>query len=325
MKKKVILMMLAAILAVMPMLTACGGSRPADTGDGGEAANDYAALTLDNYGREITIEKLPQKVLTLGPNCSELFVALGLGDKIIGNTLDNHSRGPLPEYADAYSKIPELNYTSATREAVVSSGADFIYGIDWEFGGEGLDVDELAQYGMTTYMNSATTLDQIYQEITDLGKIFQIEDRAKAFIDDQKVRIKEVEDKVKDQTPVKVLVYDSGGEGVFTCTGTNFETLLIEKAGGKNVFDDITEKQWTTVSYEEVLKRNPDIILIHDYDSPSLEEKIAAIKSDPALAQLDCVKNERFAVITLESVLPGDRMAYSVESLSKTFYPTLFQ
>ncbi|MDF3003109.1 MAG: ABC-type Fe3+-hydroxamate transport system, periplasmic component [Bacillota bacterium] len=314
-------MLLAAVLAMMPVLTACGGSSPADTGDGGEAANDYAAVTLDNYGREITIEKLPQKVLTLGPNCSELFVALGLGDKIIGNTLDNHSRGPLPEYEEAYSKIPELNYTSATREAVVSSGADFIYGIDWEFGGEGLDVDELAQYGMTTYKNSATTLDQIYQEITDLGMIFQIEDRAKAFVDDQKARIDTVEDKVKDQTPVKVLVYDSGGEGVFTCTGTNFETLLIEKAGGKNVFDDITEKQWTTVSYEEVLKRNPDIILIHDYDSPSLGEKIDAIKSDPALAQLDCVKKERFAVITLESVLPGDRMAYTVESLAKAFYP----
>ena len=31
-------------------------------------------------------------------------------------------------------------------------------------------------------------------------------------------------------------------------------------------------------SYEEVLKRNPDIIIIHDYDSPSVEEKIAEIK-----------------------------------------------
>lgn len=325
MKKKVILILLAAVLAVMPMLTACGESAPVNEGNSGEEANDYAALTLDNYGREIVVEKLPQKVLTLGPNCSELFVALGLGDKIIGNTLDNHSRGPLPEYKEAYSKIPELNYTSATREAVVSSGADFIYGIDWEFGGEGLDVEELEQYGMTTYMNSATTLEQIYQEITDLGKIFQVEDRAKAFIEDQKARIAAVKDKVKDQTPVKVLVYDSGGEGVFTCTGINFETLLITKAGGKNVFDDITEKQWTTVSYEEVLKRNPDVILIHDYDSPSLEEKIAAIKSDPALAQLDCVQNERFAVITLESVLPGDRMAYTVESLSKAFYPDLLQ
>ena len=91
------------------------------------------------------------------------------------------------------------------------------------------------------------------------------------------------------------------------------------------MFDDITDKQWVTVSYEEVLKRNPDIIIIHDYDSPSVEEKIRAIKSDSILSRLDCVKNERFGVIALESVLPGSRMAYAVETLSQSFYPELFK
>lgn len=326
MRKRVLHIFLAAVLAMMPLLLAgCSSNNAQGEDNAAVAEKDYESVTIDNYGREIVIEKMPQKVLTLGPNCSELFIALGLGDYIIGNTLDNHSRGPLPEYAEAYAKIPELNYSSATREAVVSSGADFVYGIDWEFGKEGLDIEELAQYGMTTYINSAATLEQIYQEITDIGKIFKIEDRANEFIEDQKARIAAVEEKVKGQTPVKVLVYDSGGEGVFTCGGSNFETLLIGKAGGKNVFDDITDKQWTTVSYEEVLKREPDIILIHDYDSPSVEEKIAAIKSDPALSQLDCVKNEKFGIITLESVLPGDRMAYTVEMLAKTFYTDLFK
>lgn len=55
-----------------------------------------------------------------------------------------------------------------------------------------------------------------------------------------------------------------------------------------------------------------------------MEEKIAEIKANPTLSQLDCVKNERFAVISLESVLPGDRMAYAVESLAADFYPQLY-
>lgn len=325
MKKKTLSIFIATSLIALSLLSGCNKTTETKTDENAANESGYETMNFTNYGRDISISSMPQKVLTLGPNCSELFVALGLGDKIIGNSLDNHSRGPLPEYKEAYDKIPELNYTSATREAVISSGADFIYGIDWEFGKEGLDIDELNGYGITTYMNSATTLEQIYQEIEDIGKIFKVEDNAKAFIDDQKARIENVESKVKDQTPLKVLVYDSGGDGVFTCGGTNFETLLIQKAGGKNVFDDITDKQWTTVSYEEVLKRNPDIILIHDYDSPSVEEKIAAIKKDPALSQLDCVKNEKFAIITLESVLPGDRMAYTVESLSKNFYPEIFK
>ncbi|WP_368657940.1 ABC transporter substrate-binding protein [Metabacillus halosaccharovorans] len=293
--------------------------------DSEENTSNYETLTFDNYGREVEITEKPQNVLTLGPNSTELFVALGLTDYVIGNSLDNHSRGPLPKYEDEYKKIPELTYGSATREAVTTSGADFIYGIDWEFGGEGLDVEELESFGIKTYMNSATTLEEIYQEIHDIGKIFEIEDAATGFVTDQKARIASVQEKVSSQEPVNVLVYDSGGDGVFTAGGTNFETLLIELAGGKNVFDDITDKQWTTVSYEEVLARQPDVIVVHDYDAPSLEQKIEDIKNDPALSQLDSVKNERFVSITLESVLPGNRMAYAVETLAKGFYPEKFE
>ena len=66
------------------------------------------------------------------------------------------------------------------------------------------------------------------------------------------------------------------------------------------------------------------MILIHDYDSPSVEEKIAEIKANKVLSQLDCVKNERFVIIDLESVLPGNRMAYAVELLAKGLYPNKF-
>lgn len=289
-----------------------------------ESGDGAYPMTFDNYGRTVTVTSKPEKVLTLGPNCTELFVALGLRDYIVGTSLANHSRGPLPEYEDQYVDMPELNYGSATREAVISSGADFIYGIDWEFGGNGLDIDELESYGMTVYMNSATTLEQQYQEILDIGKIFGIEEVAEAYVADQKARIQAVRDKIKGLEVPKVLVYDSGNNGVFTCSGINFESLLISLAGGKNIFDDLAEKQWVTVSYEEVLARNPDIILIHDYDSPSVEEKIVEIKANDVLSQLECVKNERFATITLESVLPGNRMAYAVESLAKAFYPEVF-
>ena len=89
-------------------------------------AADYAPVTVDDYGRKVTVTAMPQKVLTFGPNCTELFIALGLGGKIAGNTLDNHSRGPLPEYAAEYARVPELNYGSATREAALTSGKHMV-------------------------------------------------------------------------------------------------------------------------------------------------------------------------------------------------------
>lgn len=281
-------------------------------------------VTVDNYGREVTVADCPEKVLTLGPNCTELFAALGLGDLVIGRSLVNHSRGPLEEYADAVNAIPVLNNSSATREAIISSDADFIYALDWEIGDTGCNIEEVAAYGMDVYVNSATSLEEQYREILDIGMIFGVEDVAEAFVADQKARIQAVADKLEGVAPVKVLVYDSGNDGVFTCSGVNFESLLVGLAGGENLFDDLTDKQWVTVSYEEVLARNPDVILIHDYDSPSVEEKIAEIKANPTLSLLECVQNERFAVITLESVLPGNRMAYAVESMAADFYPEIF-
>src|SRR5699024_9902213 len=139
------------------LLVGCGSTSNDEIDEDSIVGNltTYETLTLDNYGREIAITEKPTKVLTLGPNATELFIALGLGDSVIGKSLDNHSRAPLPEYAEAYEKIEELTYGSATREAVIASGADLIYGIDWEFGGEGLDVEELENFGITTYMNSA--------------------------------------------------------------------------------------------------------------------------------------------------------------------------
>lgn len=302
------------------MLTGCGVQNDINT-----VAEEGYPVIIDNYGRELNIKSMPQRVLTLGPNCTELFVALGLEEYVIGKSLVNHSRGPLKEYADKVNNIPQLNYGSATREAVLSSGADFMYALDWEISDEGVNIDEVKQYGMNVYVNSATTLEQQYKEILDIGKIFKIEETAEKFVQDQRARISAVQNKLKDKQPVNVLVYDSGNDGVFTCSGINFESLLIKQAGGKNIFDDLSEKQWVTVSYEEVLKRNPDVIVIHDYDTPSVEEKIAEIKVNPTLSQLDCVKNNRFAIITLESVLPGNRMAYTVESFAKAFYPSLFE
>ena len=326
MKKLVKVIALVLVCAMLAAVLSGCADTPAPAEDKAQTGSADGAypFTLDNYGREVVIEKKPEKVLTLGPNCTELFAALGLESYVVGRSLVNHSRGPLPEFADAVNAIPELNHASATREAILSSGADFIYALDWEISDSGCNIEEVAQYGMTVYVNSATTLEQMYQEILDIGRIFGVEDRAEAYVAQQKARIAAVAEKIGGLDPVNVLVYDSGNDGVFTCSGINFESLLIQTAGGSNIFSDLDSKQWVTVSYEEALAREPDVILIHDYDSPSVEEKIAEIKANPTLSQLDCVKNDRFAVITLESVLPGDRLAYTVETLAAAFFPDAF-
>ena len=106
MNKRVVAVLLAGVMAVST-LTACGSQKTEETAapeepqvenDGQETSDSAYPMTFDNYGREVTITQKPQKVLTLGPNCTELFAALGLGDYVVGRSLVNHSRGPLPEF-----------------------------------------------------------------------------------------------------------------------------------------------------------------------------------------------------------------------------------
>ncbi len=310
-----------SILIVATSLTSCSNNAQENIETEKISASEEYFVELENYGRNITLLEKPTKVLTLGPNCTEMFVALGLGDYVTGRSLVNHSRGPLEQFADEVNAIPYLNYAEATREGILTSGANFIYAIDWEISDIGCNIEEAEEYGMNVYVNSATSLDELFKEIDDLGKIFGVEERATEFITEQKTRLSAVKDRLQGVEPVKVLVYDSGSAGVFTCSGSNFESVLIELAGGVNIFNDITDKQWVTVSYEDIIKRNPDVIVIHDYDNISYEEKKAEIKANPVLTELDCVKNERFVYTDLESVLPGNRVALTVESLAKGFHP----
>lgn len=315
--KKLISVILVLIMTAA--LSACGNGGTAQNTDG----SDYTPVTMENYGRTVTVDSMPQKVVTAGPNCTELLIELGLSDKIAGNCCDNHSRGPLKQWAEEYEKIPEITYGSPTLEAVVGSGCDFFFGIDWVFSGD-FTVEALEEYGITVYVCEAQDYDTIWKEIRELGEIFGVQDAAEKFIGSEKSRIEKVEKAVDGEDTLKVLVYDSDtGNGVYTAGGPNIETLFIQTAGGVNIFKDI-DKAWASVSYEKILEEQPDVVIIHDYEEASYEDNIKKLKNDPILSQLDCVKNDRFIKLSLESALPGSRTAYSIEQIAKGMFPDKF-
>lgn len=306
------------VLAVMWAPAGCGGGAAQNTDN-----SYYTPVTVQNYGRDVTVDSMPQKVVTAGPDCTELMIALGLSDKLAGCCCNNHSRGPLKQWEAEYEKIPEITYGSPTLEAVVGSGCDFFFGIDWVFSGD-FTVEALEEYGITVYVCEAQDYDDIWREIRELGEIFGVQEAAEEFISSEKSRIKEAEEAVADEEPLKVLVYDSDtGNGVYTAGGPNIETLFIQTAGGINIFKDI-DKAWASVSYEKILEAEPDAVIIHDYEEASYEENTEKLKKDPILSQLDCVRNERFIKLSLESALPGSRTAYSIEQIAKGLFPDKF-
>ena len=97
---------------------------------------------------------------------------------------------------------------------------------------------------------------------------------------------------------MKVFVYDMAQEGgAYTC-GDNFTAKLISHAGGVNIFEDM-DTTWATVSWETVVERAPEVIVINDYGDTTLEEKIAQLKENPALATVPAIQNDRIISVTL--------------------------
>lgn len=327
--KKVLAGLLVAAMSLS--LFACQGNaaKPEETKaetkmEEKKAEENGAKIVFDDYGRQVTLEARPTKVVTSAPNTTELMVALGLGEYVVGTSYHNHSRGPLPEYEEVMNKIPEITHSAPTMEAVVGSGADFVYGIDWTFEGD-FTVETLAEHGIQVMTNAASNMDELYKEITTLGEIFGVQDRAKKLIEDQQKRIAAVQEKIKGQEPKKVLVYDSiSGKGIFTAGKKNIFDQLIRLAGGNN-FVTIEDKAWTNISIEEAVKEDPDFIIITDYETPTADEKIAGIKNDPIMSNLHAVKDDHFLVIPLEAAFPSARAALVVETIAKTLYPDLFK
>lgn len=288
-------------------------------------------LTIQNGDNTLVFEHAPERAVTLNGHVTELMLSLGLAPKMVGTAYLNHPI--LDELKPEYGTIPILSdgTASPSLEVVLATEADFAFGRLSAYRDTAVaPVEKLKEFGIDAYAVKGTlikgaTMADVYEDIINLGRIFDIQPAATALIDKIKAEIAETQDIVTaaGKPPVRVLVYDSGEDAIYT-TGKALQTHLIELAGGENVFGDIDET-WSNVSWEEAVARAPDVIVINDYGQTSAEDKIALLQSNPALASIPAIRNNRFVVLPLPSAFEGVRNPDAVRTLAEGFYPELFQ
>lgn len=286
------------------------------------------AITIENEGVSITYDEAPKKAISINQHVTEVMLALGLEDSMVGTAyLDDQIYVPLQE---AYDQVPVMAEQYPSKEQVISSEADFIYG-GWAsaFNEKNLmSREELEQLGIGSYLQSSSVkvapeLEDIYTDIRNIAKIFRVEERGETLIEEMNADIEKIKENVPTvDKPIDVLVFDSGDKDVFTAT-QNFMNTLVKMAGANNIFGDI-EKNWATVSKEDAVERNPEAIIVIDYGSTTAEEKINFLKNDPALSQTPAVQNERFVVLPLSAASEGVRVADALEIIVKGLYPYSF-
>ena len=342
--KKILCLTLALILA-LSCLSGCGSTQPQATTAAAEttapaaettaaaetAAEDYGTVVIQNGDRTVTFTSMPTGVLCANLYSAENMVMLGLGEYIVGkNVHTNPAEVPLEELSDAFANIPEIE---RSNENAVASGADLLIGQvsafkDTSWGTyEQLESEGINCLTITGTIVPDETVEDIYTDIENLGKIFKVEDKAAALIADMKASIADTNGKVAgvaEADKPKVFVFDSSKEDQIYTTSSGLESNLIELAGGINTTRGQADSRWFNTSVETLVAANPDIIIINDYGSQTVEEKIAYITGNPACSEIPAVVNNKFLVIPLVSVMQDIRAPRACRTLAEYFYPELF-
>ncbi|KQI71116.1 iron ABC transporter substrate-binding protein [Loktanella sp. 5RATIMAR09] len=298
------------------------------------ASTAFAQTTVQSCDREVTFDSPPQAAISNDVNLTEMMLVLGLTDHMVGytgisgwNKLDAEMRAGVEE-------LPELSEQYPSKEVLIGAEADFFFA-GWNYGmrvGGEVTPETLAPFGIQVYEltescihightggKDAASMDDMYNDLRNLGAIFGVEKRAEALIADYQ---SDLADFLASQPALpaapRVFVYDSGDDAPFTAGRYAMPNALIEAAGGTNIMADF-DKSWTTVGWEAVVERNPEIIVIVNYGEVTAEQKRDFMMTNPAFAELDAVKNDRFVVLEYVEATPGPRNIQAVKTLAAAF------
>ena len=250
------------------------------------------------------------------------MLALGLEDKIAKVSVGDETTEQAAEF------IKKMGSTELTKEEVLGNNIDFILAWYSTFSDKYLgEVDYWHEKGINTYMalNSSVkkpapnTLEDEYEDIRNLGKIFNVEDRAEALIAKMDKGIADAQEKVKEKGRIKTIILEVEKDNQLRLYGP--ETIggvIAEKVGA----DLMTNEPRITA--EQLIELNPDVIFtVYFGSSDELNEKTAVdlLKNNPALQSISAIQNDRIYPTPLAyTYVPGARTLEAIEFFANKLY-----
>ncbi|MFX0203885.1 MAG: ABC transporter substrate-binding protein [Candidatus Hodarchaeota archaeon] len=279
---------------------------------------------IDDMGRNVTITKYPsERIVSLTPWSTEILFALGLGGKVVG--VDEWSDYPL----EVQERIEEGNlttvgsFTEVSIEKVVGLEPDLILAGG---GVQSVVAESLGELGQPVIVLYPKKVDGILSDILLIGKITGQIDEAEALVTGMNEKIQQIADKTRNLPKPRVYVEYFFDGGYWSYGSESFVDELIYKAGGINVFAGFAGK-FIMTSTEEVLKANPDIIIISKGGMAitcglTPEE----IKKRPGWSEIYAVQNNQIYEIESDLICrEGPRIVEGLMALARVMNPELFK
>lgn len=289
-------------------------------------------LTVSNYGSDWksldqTFDKVPERVVANTQGVTELLLELGLAERIVGTAAAYGE--PYPEVAEDYAKVPVLVDDYANKELVLGARPDFIVGRGELFADEEWGhgtVKDLNAIGIKTYMQHAsrpgTTMDDLFTDIEQFGKIFNVQKRASEFGGSLKERLDSVSAKLdsvdKERTFAFMLNYDGNSASLFAGESVAYQNDAVKRL--KLV--PATNEMGDAIGAEKLLAINPDVILYVDFLGSELANPVDKIYANKAFQDINAVKNKQIFVIQYNTFMTYSfNIVDGIEALAKEMYP----
>jgi iron complex transport system substrate-binding protein len=287
-------------------------------------------LTIKSCNREVTFQQAPQHALSHDINMTQMMLALGLKPRMAGYSGISGWKAVTPEMQNILEGLPELAAKYPSVETLLNANVDFLFA-GWDYGmrvgGDltpqtlqplGINVYELSESCAFVMKRPPASLEDTYNDLRNLGRIFDVQDRANALIADMQAQVADIRKDLPADKP-RVFLYDSGEDRAMTSGRLGMPQALIDAAGGRNILEDV-DASWTRVNWESVVEHNPQVIVIVDYSEITAEQKIQFLLSNKALQSVDAIKHRRFIVIPYVQATPGIDNVLAVATLAKGFH-----
>lgn len=285
---------LAMLLAVVMVLSfAACGQEPAPAPQP-EPTSDvtYPVTVKDMAGREVTIEKQPERIVSGYYISSSACIALGLTDKMVGIE-DKSAKRPIYKLAaPALIDLPNVGSAKAfDLEACIATEPDLVI-LPMK---QKDTAQTLQEMGIATLLVLPESHEQLIEMFTLIGTATNTVKQAEKLISYYNTKLSAVTELTRDiPDDEKPVVYlGSTSDILRTAPREMYQASLITTAGGKNAGDVLEGSSWTDIDNETFLTMNPDIIVIptDNFAVSSPDYTAEDVMNNPTFSDVTAVKN----------------------------------
>lgn len=232
----------------------------------------------DRAGNAINVPDNVEKIVSMAPSTTQVLIELGLGDKIVG--IDTNSA----TYADKLpADVAQFDMMSPDNEAIAALSPDIVFTSGMSSVGGTSPFQSLIDSGICVAdIPSPDSIEGVCDDVKFIGTCVGKGAEGLAYSRGLIIFMEGVEEYAKtipegEKKTVLVMMNVPSAEypTVYTFGKGTYMNEMIERLGAENVFGD--QEGWLSVSVEEVIAANPDVILMDCNWMPDAAEQVKAL------------------------------------------------